>query len=174
MWGFHSQWWVGVPCHLLVSVYSVFWSPQNLLGYSRALYASLCWQAAWRCWFLLSSRTCHKSCFNDHGVAALDWPANSPDLNAIENLWAVVKKKTRDTRHNNADDLKAAIKVTWLSMTHTQCHGLVGSMPRHIDAAIHAKGGPSEYWEHRNEQTFQRPDIRAENVGLWWYPNFLR
>ncbi len=22
-----------------------------------------------------------KSCFNDHDVGALDWPANSPDLN---------------------------------------------------------------------------------------------
>ncbi len=27
-----------------------------------------------------------KSWFNDHGVGLLDWPANSPDLNPIENL----------------------------------------------------------------------------------------
>ncbi len=27
-----------------------------------------------------------KSWLNDHGVAALDWPANSPDLNPIDNL----------------------------------------------------------------------------------------
>ncbi len=32
---------------------------------------------------------------NDHGVGVLDWPANSPDLNPIENLWSIVKRKMR-------------------------------------------------------------------------------
>ncbi len=46
-----------------------------------------------------------KSWFNDHGVTVLDWPANSPDLTPIENLWSIVKRKMRDTRPKNADDL---------------------------------------------------------------------
>ncbi len=57
-----------------------------------------------------------KSWFNDHGVTVLDWPANSPDLNPIENLWGIVKRKMRDTRPNNADDLKATVKETWASI----------------------------------------------------------
>ncbi len=28
-WRFHSQWWFGLPCHLLVFVHCVFWSPQS-------------------------------------------------------------------------------------------------------------------------------------------------
>ncbi len=86
-----------------------------------------------------------KSWFNDHGVTVLDWPANSPDLNPIDNLWGIVKRKMRDTRPNNADDPKAAIKATWVSITPDQCHRLIASMPRHIDAVIHAKGGPTKY-----------------------------
>ncbi len=52
-----------------------------------------------------------KSWFNDHGVTVLDWPTNSPDLNQSR----PVKRKMRDTRPNNADDLKV-IKATWASL----------------------------------------------------------
>ncbi len=45
--------------------------------------------------------------FKDHGVPVLNWPANSPDLNPIENLWGIVKRKMRYARPNNAEELKA-------------------------------------------------------------------
>ncbi len=50
-----------------------------------------------------------KSWFSDHGVTVLDWPANSPDLNPRESMM-------RDTRPNNADEPKAAIKAAWASL----------------------------------------------------------
>ncbi len=89
-----------------------------------------------------------KSWFNDHGVTVLDWAANSPDLNPVENLWGIVNRKMRDTRPNNADDLKAAIKATWASIPPQQCHKLITSMPRRIEAVIKAKGAPTKYWVH--------------------------
>ncbi len=89
-----------------------------------------------------------KSWFNDHGVTRLDWPANSPDLNPIENLWGIVKRKMRDTRPNNADELKATVKETWASVPPQQCHKLITSTPRRIEAVIKAKGAPTKYWVH--------------------------
>ncbi|KAM9311595.1 E3 ubiquitin-protein ligase SH3RF2 [Gastrophryne carolinensis] len=78
-------------------------------------------------------------------VPSISVPAYSPDLSPIENLWGIVKRKMRDTRLNNADKLKAAIKATWASITPLQYHRLTASMPLRIDAVIHAKGAPTNF-----------------------------
>ncbi len=86
-----------------------------------------------------------KSWLNDHGVGVLDRPANSPDLNPIENLWSIVKRKMRNKRPKNADELKATVKETWASIPPQQCHKLITSMPCRIEAVIKAKGAPTKY-----------------------------
>ncbi len=159
VWSFHSQWWFGLPCHLLVLVHCVFWvhsQCSHLPGNFRALPCFLLLTSFMEMLISFSSRTWHlptlpkvpKSWFNDHGVTVLDWPANSPDLNPIENLSGIVKRKMRDTRPNNADELKATVKETWASIPPQQCHKLITSMPRRIEAVIKAKGAPTKYWVH--------------------------
>ncbi len=82
-----------------------------------------------------------KSWLNDHGVGVHDWPANSPDLNSIQNLKGIVKRKMRNKRPKNADELKATVKETWASTSPQQCHKLIPSMPRQIEAVIKVKQG---------------------------------
>ncbi len=48
VWCFHSQWWFGLPCHLLVLVHcvsEVHSQRSHLPGNFRALHASFCWPA---------------------------------------------------------------------------------------------------------------------------------
>ncbi len=147
-------------CHVICWCWSTVFSEvhsqrSHLPGNFRALHASFCWQAYGDADFIFQQdlAPAHtakgtKSWFNDHGVTMLDWPANSPDLNPIENLWDIVKRKMRDTRPNNADDLKATVKETWASIPPQQCHKLITSMPRRIEAVIKAKGAPTKYWVH--------------------------
>ncbi len=80
-----------------------------------------------------------KSWLNGHDVGVLDWPANSLDMKPIENLWDIFKRKMRIKRPKYADELKATVKETWASIPPQQCHKLITSMPRRIEAVIKQK-----------------------------------
>ncbi len=43
-----------------------------------------------------------KGWLNDHGVGVLDWPANSPDLNPIKNLWGIVMRENEKQETNKS------------------------------------------------------------------------
>lgn len=73
----------------------------------------------------------------DHGIIALDWPANLLDMNPIENLCGIGKMK--DTRLNNTDEKAAVIKETWASITHQ-----VVLKADCLHAVIHGKGAPTK------------------------------
>ncbi len=63
----------------------------------------------------------------------------------IENLWGIVKRKMKNKRPKNADELKVNVIETWASIPPQQCHKLITSMPRRIEAVIKAKGAPTKY-----------------------------
>jgi transposase len=85
--------------------------------------------------------------FEDHDLEVMEWPANSPDLSPIENLWTQVKRKLYQypTPAAGMLELWERVQEVWEGVTVEQCQNLIESMPRRIQACIKAKGGPTKY-----------------------------
>ena len=69
--------------------------------------------------FQQDSAPCHTSkvmmkWFQDNHVQLLkDWPPNSPDLNVIENCWALMKAKVTAHWPTSEKDLLDVLKKVW-------------------------------------------------------------
>jgi transposase len=81
------------------------------------------------------------------GMQFLPWPAQSPDLNPIENLWQDVKRAVynRPQKPKNLTELTRMVKSAWKAIPLKSIQVLVESMPRRVEACIAAKGGPTKY-----------------------------
>ena len=78
-------------------------------------------------------------------MEVLEWPAQSPDLNPIEHLWAILDRKIGDRSLRKKEELKEAVTAAWAKITPEETKSLVESMPRRCEAVIQAKGGPTKY-----------------------------
>lgn len=100
--------------------------------------------------FQQDNAPCHKSrktmeWFSNQNIQVLEWPAQSPDLNPIEHLWALLKKRIKNNNPTSLVGLKSAIRREWEKISSEECFNLVASMPRRVLAVIKANGGPTNY-----------------------------
>ncbi|CAF1003959.1 unnamed protein product [Rotaria magnacalcarata] len=77
----------------------------------------------------------------DKGIKVMKWPASSPDLNPIENLWDHIDKKLTQMKPTNITQLEQMIQTIWSGITCLQCKTLVDSMPRRINLCNNCLGG---------------------------------
>ena len=79
-------------------------------------------------------------------VKVLPWPAYSPDLNPIENLWSMLERNLC-SRHSPSciAELTKAVRIEWNSIPQEVLRDLIESMPRRVHAVIQARGGATSY-----------------------------
>ena len=78
-------------------------------------------------------------------VKVMDWPSMSPDLNPIEHLWGILKRKVKMHKVSNIHQLRDAVMEQWKSIPVATCEALVNSMPRRVKAVLDNNGGQTKY-----------------------------
>ena len=73
------------------------------------------------------------------------WPAQSPDLNPIENLWSILDHNVRDRRPQSKAELFRVLQDGWNALDRDLLRRLVDSMPRRIQAVLDNNGWPTKY-----------------------------
>ena len=102
--------------------------------------------------FMQDGAPCHKAkavtkYLRDEGIVVLDWPGNSPDINPIEKMWAIMKKEMRKNVISNKTKLIEELIRVWFRSPEIQenCKKLIHSMPERVQAVIKAKGGFTKF-----------------------------
>ncbi len=104
------------------------------------------------CVFQQDNASVHKSkatmkWLEENDFELMDWPAMSPDLSPIENLWAILKKRlnTYPTPPNSIQVLWERIEEQWNTITPDLCNKLIESMPNRMKLVVRAKGSWIKY-----------------------------
>jgi transposase len=94
-----------------------------------------------------SSHTSKKSQekIEDEDIEQILMPATSPDINPIENVFAMFKSRLRDQDLANRRKLKRRIEIEWKKLGKTYFRSLSDSLPRRLKAVIQAGGGMTKY-----------------------------
>lgn len=88
-----------------------------------------------------------KGFFTARDIQVLEWPACSPDLNPIENLWGLMARRVYQNgrQFNNVLELKTVIKEVWAEISLETLRTLTNSMPNRLFEVIRNNGGHTTY-----------------------------
>lgn len=104
-------------------------------------------------WYLLhDNSSVHRSkstqqYLDDQGIQVMMLPSYSPDLNPMENLWAILTKDVfaGGRQFTSKDSLLEAILTSWNQIKAETLQNLATSMTKHCDAVVKAKGNAIKY-----------------------------
>ena len=88
-----------------------------------------------------------KKFFHEKKLTVLDWPGNSPDINPIENLWSIVKRRVNKMDCSTKKAMIENVIKVWFGDQEIKnlCCNLVESMPNRVQDLIKARGGHISY-----------------------------
>lgn len=81
------------------------------------------------------------------GLRSFEWPPASPDLNPIENVWGMLKKRIRRQLKpsDSLNDLERLLRIEWSQLNQEKIDRLIQSMPRRVKSVIEKCGSNTKY-----------------------------
>jgi len=102
--------------------------------------------------FIQDNAPLHKAkkvmeCFGNRNIQLLDWPPCSPDLNPIENLWAILKKRitSKINIFSTIEEVSIVAKNEWKNISNDMLVNLVSSMPTRLRKCQENNYGSTKY-----------------------------
>jgi hypothetical protein len=85
--------------------------------------------------------------FRVREITVVDWPACSPDLNVIENVWGILARRVyaNNRQFANVKELKTEILRCWDEVDNNILIKLINSVPNRLFQVINRNGGPTDY-----------------------------
>ena len=81
----------------------------------------------------------------EYEIQTIQWPAQSPDLNIIENLWDVLTRAVTRDQPTTRVELIHTLHQAWNTITLQQVQHLYDSLPRRVRSVIRSRGYPTRY-----------------------------
>lgn len=83
----------------------------------------------------------------NNSIQTFCWPAQSPDLNPIENVWSLMKDAVhnRRIRPRTVKEMLTALNEEWGAISRNFLTNIIDSMPERIRAVIDNKGGSTRW-----------------------------
>lgn len=88
-----------------------------------------------------------KQWLESNNIPVLEWPACSPDINPIENIWGILTRRVfaEYRQYNSVPELKTAIFDAWEGIEENTIKNLVTSTENRIFECIKNNGGVTHY-----------------------------
>lgn len=122
---------------------------QSILALNLVSSAHQCWpKGQW--WFQQDNWSVHtagtsQAWFHNHGIDLIDWPAWSPDLNPIENLWNDLKRRVYAHHSKTIEELEYWIGIEWQATDLNFISDICKSMPKRLQLVLANHGHKISY-----------------------------